>query len=65
MTINEMRAIQESGAPYLVLDVRADHSLAASDLRAQGAVRVPPDRAIERLKDLDVPRQTWLFAFCA
>jgi hypothetical protein len=24
-----------------------------------------PDRAIERLKDLDVPRQTWLFAFCA
>jgi NhaP-type Na+/H+ or K+/H+ antiporter len=65
MTINEMRTIQESGAPYLVLDVRADRSLAASDLRAHGAVRVPADRAIERLKDLDVPRQTWLFAFCA
>jgi NhaP-type Na+/H+ or K+/H+ antiporter len=65
MTIADMRAIQESGAPYLILDVRAERSLAASDLRAQEAVRVPPDRAIERLKELDVPRQTWVFAFCA
>ena len=65
ITIPDMRAIQQSGAPHLVLDVRAEHSLAGSDVRAQGAVRVPPDRAVERLKDLDVPRQTWLFAFCA
>ena len=65
MTIAEMRTIQQSGAPYLVLDVRAERSLAASDLRATGAVRIPPDRAIERLKELDIPRQTWLFAFCA
>jgi NhaP-type Na+/H+ or K+/H+ antiporter len=65
ITIPEMRAIQQSGAPNLILDVRAERSLASSDLRAQGAVRVPPDRAVERLKELDVPRQTWLFAFCA
>ena len=65
ITIPEMRAIQQSGAPSLVLDVRAEHSLASSDLLAQGALRVPPDRPVERLKELDVPRQTWLFAFCA
>jgi NhaP-type Na+/H+ or K+/H+ antiporter len=65
MTIPEMRAIQQSGAPNLVLDVRAERSFAGSDLRAQGAIRVPPDRPVERLKELDVPRQTWLFAFCA
>ncbi len=65
MTIAEMRAIQQSGAPHLVLDVRGERSLAASELRAPGAVRIPPDRAVERLKDLDIPRQTWLFAFCA
>ena len=65
ITIPDMRAIQQSGAPNLILDVRAEHSLAGSDVRAQGAVRVAPDRAVERLKDLDVPRQTWLFAFCA
>ena len=65
ITIAEMRAIQQSGAPSLVLDVRAEQSLASSDLRAQGALRVPPDRPVDRLKELDVPRQTWLFAFCA
>jgi NhaP-type Na+/H+ or K+/H+ antiporter len=65
ITIAQMRAIQQSGAPNLVLDVRADHSLAASDARAQGALRVPPDRAVQRLKELDVPLRTWLFAFCA
>jgi NhaP-type Na+/H+ or K+/H+ antiporter len=65
ITIPEMREIQQSGAPSLVLDVRADRSFASSDLRAQGALRIPPDRAVERLTELDVPRQTWLFAFCA
>jgi NhaP-type Na+/H+ or K+/H+ antiporter len=65
ITIPEMREIQQSGAPFLILDVRADRSLANTDLRAQGALRIPPDRAVERLTELDVPRQTWLFAFCA
>jgi sodium/hydrogen antiporter len=65
ITIPEMREIQQSGAPSLVLDVRADRSFADSDLRAQGAVRIPPDRAVQRLKELNVPRETWLFLFCA
>jgi NhaP-type Na+/H+ or K+/H+ antiporter len=64
-TIAQMRAIQQSGEPNLVLDVRAEHSLASTELRALGALRVPPDRPVERLKELDVPRETWLFAFCA
>ncbi len=65
ITIPEMREIQQSGAPSLVLDVRADRSFADSDLLAQGALRIPQDRAVQRLTELDVPRQTWLFAFCA
>jgi hypothetical protein len=65
ISIPEMREIQRSGAPNLALDVRADRNLAESDLRAQGAVRIPPDRAVSLLTSLDVPRQTWLFAFCA
>ena len=65
ITIPAMRAIQQSGAPSLVLDVRAERSLGNSALRAQGALRIAPDRPAERLKELDVPRQTWLFAFCA
>jgi len=65
VTIAEMRQLQQSGAPNLVLDVRAEHSFADSGLRAQGALRILPDRAVARLTELDVPRQTWLFAFCA
>src|SRR5439155_22735117 len=34
ITIPEMREIQRSGAPKLVLDVRSDRSFADSDLRA-------------------------------
>jgi NhaP-type Na+/H+ or K+/H+ antiporter len=65
ITISEMKKLRQSGEPHLVLDVRADRSFADSDLLAQGALRIPPDRAVERLKELDVPRQTWLFVFCA
>jgi hypothetical protein len=65
ITIPDMRQIQQSGALILVLDVRAERNLANNDLRAQGALRIPPDGAVERLTELDVPRHTWLFAFCA
>jgi len=65
ITISEMREIQQSGAASLVLDVRAERSFADSELLAQGALRIPPDRAVERLRELNVPRQTWLFIFCA
>jgi sodium/hydrogen antiporter len=65
ITIPEMRQIQQSGAPNLVLDARAERSFADSEFLAQGSLRIPHDRAVERLKDLDVPPQTWLFAFCA
>jgi len=65
ISIAEMREIQRSGAPNLALDVRAERNLAESDLRAAGAIRIPPDLAVKRVMELDVPRQTWLFAFCA
>jgi NhaP-type Na+/H+ or K+/H+ antiporter len=65
ITVAEMRQIQQSGAPNLVLDVRAERSFADSELLAQGSLKIPHDRAVARLKELDVPRQTWLFAFCA
>jgi NhaP-type Na+/H+ or K+/H+ antiporter len=65
ITIPEMRELQQSGAPSLVLDVRADRSFADSELVAQGTVRIPSERAVQRLTELNVPRQTWLFAFCA
>jgi NhaP-type Na+/H+ or K+/H+ antiporter len=65
ITIGELRELQQSGAPILLLDARAEVSFANSDLLAQGALRVEPDRAVARLKELDVPLGTWIVVFCA
>ena len=35
------------------------------ELIAVDSIRIPPDRAVKRLTELDVPRNTWLVAFCA
>jgi hypothetical protein len=49
----------------LVIDVRADRNFNSSELRAEGALRISADHAAERLAELDVPRRTWIIAFCA
>jgi NhaP-type Na+/H+ or K+/H+ antiporter len=65
ITIGELRELQQAGAPVVLLDARAERSFANSSLLAQGALRVDPDRAVERLKELDVPLGTWIVVFCA
>src|SRR5215471_2136168 len=65
ITIPEMQKLQQSGAPHLVLDVRADRSFADSELVGRGTVRIPADRAVQQLTKLNVPREMWLFAFWA
>jgi NhaP-type Na+/H+ or K+/H+ antiporter len=65
VTISEMRQLQQSGEPTLVLDARAERSFADSEFLAQGALRSLPEGAVERLRALNVPRQTWVLVFCA
>lgn len=65
ISVSELRQLQQSGSPILVLDVRKDRNFESSDLRAQGALRISPDQTVQRLMELQIPRQTWLIAFCA
>jgi NhaP-type Na+/H+ or K+/H+ antiporter len=65
MTWEEFRRPQLSGAPVLVVDARSDASFGASAYQAQGALRVPPDQAARRVKELNIPRETWIAVFCA
>jgi NhaP-type Na+/H+ or K+/H+ antiporter len=65
ISLEEFRRLELSGAPVLVLDVRSDPSFGSSSLQAQGALRIPPDQAVRRIAELNVPRQTWIIAFCA
>jgi NhaP-type Na+/H+ or K+/H+ antiporter len=65
VTIDELAAIEASGAPQVVLDARTDRSISASGLDAVGALRIPPDDAVARVRQLDLPADAWLVVFCA
>jgi sodium/hydrogen antiporter len=64
ITIEELRALQASGAPVLIVDVRADTSFNSSPLQAQGVMRIPVDEVVRRLTALNMPRSTWIALFC-
>ena len=65
ISIEELRALQSSGAPLLIVDVRAETSFNSSPFQAQGALRIPADQIVRRIAELNVPRQTWIITFCA
>jgi hypothetical protein len=65
ISVEELRALQSAGAPLLIVDVRAETSFNSSPFQAQGALRIPADQIVRRIAELNVPRQTWIIAFCA
>ena len=65
ISIEELRALQSSGAPLLIVDVRAETSFNSSAFQAQGALRIPADQIVRRITALNVPRETWIITFCA
>jgi hypothetical protein len=65
ISVKEVRRLQLSGAPVVILDVRSEPSFGDSAFQAQGALRMLPDQVVRRIAELNVPRQTHLIAFCA
>jgi len=65
ISMEEFRALKSAGAPVLIVDVRADTSFNSSEFQAQGALRIPPDQAVRRIAELNVPHQTCIILFCA
>lgn len=65
MTVAELRELQQSGARVIPLDVRTERSYGASAWELDGAVRLSPDNAVKGAKELGLPRDAWLAAFCA
>jgi len=64
ISIAEMQRRQAAGEQVIVLDVRTDRSLDASDRLAAGAVRLHPDRAANEARKIGLPHDAWLVAFC-
>jgi sodium/hydrogen antiporter len=65
ITIDQMLKLQQQNQPVYVLDVRSDRSYESSDLHAKGAIRMHPDDAVRRVKELNLDKNAWLMAFCA
>ncbi len=65
ITFEELAALEQAGAPVVLVDVRRQPDFATLDRQAKGAVRVHPDKAVESAAALALPREAWLVAYCA
>jgi len=65
LTYEELEKLRAAGARIHLLDVRTERAYAGADLKGAGAIRVSPDKAVESVAKLALPRQDWLVAYCA
>jgi sodium/hydrogen antiporter len=65
ITLDEMKRLQANGERVVLLDVRKEGAWRESGIKAQGAIRLPPDSARTRAAELALPRHDWLVAYCA
>ena len=65
ITLEELRQLQEAEHRTILVDVRTDRSYAADNLRAVGAIRLPPDDAVRRARELGLDHHATLVLYCA
>jgi NhaP-type Na+/H+ or K+/H+ antiporter len=63
--ISELLELQRAGELVVVVDARSDRTFNDSELLAQGAVRITPDRAVLEAERHNLPRNAVLAVFCA
>lgn len=66
ISIAEMRQIQKTGAPVVILDARTERSYQGNNENPAGAIRFLPEQAVgPQAKALGLPREAVLIPFCA
>ena len=65
ITLEELEQQRRSGEPVIVADVRTDRSYEADNLKAAGAIRLPPDDAVRRARELGLDRRATIALYCA
>ena len=65
ITLDELRTIREIGEPVILADVRTERSFRNDNLIAQGAVRMPPDEAVQRARELGLDQRATIVLYCA
>ena len=65
ITLEELDQLQNSGEEVILLDVRTERSRETSELQAEGSVRMPPENVVLQARQLKLPKDAWLIAYCA
>jgi sodium/hydrogen antiporter len=65
ITLEEFQRLREAGKQFVLADVRTERSYRADDLRAQGAIRLPPDDAVRRARELGLDHHATVVLYCA
>ncbi|MEX2179524.1 MAG: cation:proton antiporter [Gemmatimonadaceae bacterium] len=65
ITLDEVRALRDTGAPVIVVDARASRSHADDARQAVGAVRLPPDDPVRAAREQQLARHATLVVYCA
>ena len=65
ITIPELRALTARGERVVVVDARTERSHREDQLRARGAVRLPPDDATRTARSLGLDHHATLVVYCA
>lgn len=65
ITLEELEGLRRSNELVILLDVRTERSLETSESMAQGAVRMPPEHVAAQARQLRLPKDAWLIAYCA
>jgi rhodanese-related sulfurtransferase len=60
-----MRQLEHSGEKVIIADVRTERSYAPDNMRAQGAVRLPPDDAVRQARQLGLDHHGTVVLYCA
>ena len=65
ITFDELDQLQKSGDQVILLDVRTERSRDTSDFQAAGSIRMPPENVVAQARELGLPKEAWLIAYCA
>jgi sodium/hydrogen antiporter len=65
ITLGELQQLRDSGEPVILADVRTERSHAADNLKAAGAIRLPPEDAVRRARELGLDHHATVVLYCA
>jgi NhaP-type Na+/H+ or K+/H+ antiporter len=65
ITLEELRQLRASGEPVTLADVRTERSYTSDNLKAAGAIRLPPEDAVRRARELGLDHHATVVLYCA